>query len=250
MMEEPRERPADDPATSAFATAVERWATIMQTLARNQPGSPEFQQAAGSLQSDLAAQLEGWLRTAHPFTGLHAGPTSRPFAPTGSDTSGRAPGPDAARMAVLLDQWVHLQSQLAVHWGTVGRATAGGFATQMGKLTGSGSPTDLRKLYALWIDCAEEAYAETAHSEGFARCVAELINTAVALQLEARQHLHHWARAAGLPTREEVDALRRRIDGLEQPPRPAAKPKTSRKKLASGKKRAYRGKRGKRKRPL
>jgi class III poly(R)-hydroxyalkanoic acid synthase PhaE subunit len=227
-MEGPRERPAPEPTMSAFAAGVERWATLMQRLARTPPGSPEFQQALLSLQSDFAAQLDAWLRTSHPFTGLQFSPLMPPFGSTGVAAAGRAHGPDAARMASLLNQWVHLQSQLAGHWSTVGRAAAEKFGMQLGKLTGGGPFTDLRKLYDLWIDCAEEAYAETAHSEAFARSVADLINTAVSLQLEGRQHLEQWARAAGLPTREEVDALRERIEQLEQLGRRPSRRKTSR----------------------
>ncbi len=213
---------------SDFAAGVKRWATAMQTLAGTPPGSPEFQQALLSLQSDLASQLDTWLRTSHPLTGLRFGPTMPPFASAGSGAT--AHNADTARMAGLLNQWLHLQGQLAAQWVTVGRAAAERFGKQLITLTLSGPTTDLRKLYDLWIDCAEAAYAETAHSEGFGRCVADLINTAVALQLEGRQHLQQWARAAGLPTREEIDTLRQRIEQLEQRRRPPAKPRTSRQK--------------------
>jgi hypothetical protein len=224
MTEDSRERPEPDPAMSAFAAGLERWAMAMQALARTPPGSPDFQQAMLSLQSDLATQLEAWLRTSHPLTGLCSGP---PMAPFGSASSATVGG--AARIASLLNQWVGLQGQLAGHWSTVGRAAAEKFAMRLGNPTVSGPFTDLRKLYDLYIDCAEEAYAETAHSEGFARSTADLINTAVALQLEGRQYLQQSARAAGLPTREEVDALRRRIDQLEQLRRRRLRPKSSRK---------------------
>src|SRR5262249_42959971 len=140
-------------------------------------------------------------------------------------------------MAGLLNKWVHLQSQFAAHWGTIGRAAAEKFGAQLGPLTVNGQPTDLRRTYDLWIDCAEAAYAETAHSETFARSVAEAINTAVALQVEGGQYLRQWARTVGLPTREEVDALTHRIDQLEQARRRASKPKASRKTRYKGKKR-------------
>ena len=41
----------------------------------------------------------------------------------------------------------------------------------------SGSLCSARAIYSLWIDCAEEAYARVAHSEGFCKLQAELINT-------------------------------------------------------------------------
>jgi len=237
MMEEPHKRPAHDPAVSAFAAGMERWLTLMQQLARTPPGSPEFQRTLLSLREDLAAQLETWLRMSHPFTGLQFGPPMPPFASTGSAMTGHAHGPGGARMAGLLNQWIHLQSQLAAHWSTIGRAAGEKFGMQLGRLTVSGPFTDLRKLYDLWIDCAEEAYSETAHSEGFARSVSEAINTAVALQLEGRKHLQQWAHTAGLPTREEIDALTQRIDQLEQRRRRSSRPGVSRKRRTKGKRR-------------
>ena len=211
---------------SDFAAGMERWAALMQALARSPPGSPEFQKVLLSLREDLAAQLDAWLRASHPFTGFQFGPPTPPSASTGSAGSGLAFGSGAARIADLLNKWVHLQSQLAAYWSTIGRAAAGKFAARVGSL--DGPLTDLRKLYDLWIDCAEEAYAETAHSEAFAHTVAEAINTAVAFQLEGHKSMQQWARALGLPTREEIDALTQRIDQLEQLRRRSSRPEASR----------------------
>jgi polyhydroxyalkanoate synthase subunit PhaE len=229
------EQSAHDPTMSAFATGMEHWATLMQALARTPPGSAEFQKTLLSMRDELATQMEAWLRSSHPFTGLRFGPPMQASAFTGLDGIGGAFGPAAQRMTGLLSKWVHLQSKFAAHWSTIGRAAAEKFGAQPGTLTVSGQPTDLRKVYDLWIDCAEAAYAETAHSEPFARAVAEAINTAVALQVEGRQYLQQWTRTAGLPTREEVDALKHRIDQLERAGHRRPREKTSRKKKASRK---------------
>lgn len=120
------------------------------------------------------------------------------------------------RMAGLLNDWVRLQSQLAGHWSTVARAATGKFAPLVGGLAGEEGLSDPRKVFARWIDCAEEAYAETAHSEAFARLVADMTNTAVALQLEGRRIAQECSRAAGIPTRQEIDVLTQRIEQLER----------------------------------
>jgi len=224
MTQDAGERFARDPAMSAFVAGMERWAALMQAFARTPPGSPEFQKTLLSLQEGLAAQLDAWLRTSHPFTGLQFGP---PVTPAGSADPARAFGPDAARIACLLGQWVQLQGQFAAHWDTIGRAAAGKFGAQLAR-PASGAP-DLRKLYDLWIDCAEEAYAQTAHSDAFARSVAELVNTALSLQIEGRKYLQQWARAVGVPTREEIDALTDRINELESRARGTARATPSRK---------------------
>jgi hypothetical protein len=214
---------------SAFATGVERWVTLVQALGRTAPGSDEFQQTLRSMRDELAAQMEGWLRTSHPFTGFQFSPPIPPSASTGSDGIDHAFGAGAARMAGLLNKWVHLQSQFAVHWSAIGRVAAEKFGEQLGRLALNGQPTDLRKIYDLWIDCAEAAHAETAHSEAFAHSAAEVINTAAALRMEGGQYLQQWTRTAGLPTREEVDALTHRIDQLERAVRRTPSAKTSRK---------------------
>ena len=219
---------------------VERWATLMQGLTRSPPGSAEFQQILLSMRDELAAQMEAWLRTSHPFTGLQFGAPVPPIASTGLDGIGGAFGAGAQRMTGLLSKWVHLQGQFAAHWSTIGRAAAEKFRAQLGTLTVSAQPIDLRKTYGVWIDCAEAAYAETAHSEAFARSVAEVINTTAALQAEGGQYLQQWTRAAGLPTHEEVDALKHRIEQLERAGNRTPRAKTSRKTKIPQKKKASR----------
>jgi hypothetical protein len=45
-------------------------------------------------------------------------------------------------------------------------------------------PRGARRLYDIWIDCAEEAYAAVAHEDEYCRAQADLINTATALRLQ------------------------------------------------------------------
>lgn len=139
------------------------------------------------------------------------------------------------RMAGLLNDWVRLQSQLAGHWSTVARAATEKFAAQVAILAGDGGLGDPRTVFARWIDCAEEAYAQTAHSEAFARLVADVTNTAAALQLEGRRIVQECSRAAGIPSRSEIDALTQRIEQLEREVRRRAKPRRSGKPRAKGK---------------
>jgi hypothetical protein len=202
---------------STFTASIERWGELLRALTNARPGSPDFQP---TLQS-FAVELEAWLRATHPFAAAAAGAD-----PTG-------------RMAELLNDWSRLQSQLAGHWSTVARAATEKFSAQVGTLAADGGLGDPRKVFARWIDCAEEAYAETAHSEAFARLVADVTNTAVALQLEGRRLVEERSRAAGMPTRHELDLLTQRIEHLERElqARTTTKPRRSGKPRAKGKRR-------------
>ena len=204
---------------SAFTAGIERWGALLQALTNARPGAPDFQTTLQSLSAGFAAELEAWLRAAHPFAGRFELPTHFTTATAAAGTAAMG------RMAELLTDWGRLQSQLAGHWSTVARAATEKFAAQVGTLAPGGGLGDPRRVFARWIDCAEEAYAETAHSEAFARLVAEATNTASALQVEGRRIVQECSRAAGMPTRQEIDALTQRIEQLERELQRQAKPR-------------------------
>jgi class III poly(R)-hydroxyalkanoic acid synthase PhaE subunit len=79
-------------------------------------------------------------------------------------------------------------------------------ATASGK-----TPAD---LYDAWIDCAEGTYAQAAHSERFARLLAELCNISSAFKVERGKLTEQIARHLDLPSRAEVDTLHRQVRAL------------------------------------
>ena len=74
------------------------------------------------------------------------------------------------------------------------------------------SPAD---LYDAWIDCAEGSYAQAAHSERFARLLAELCNIASAFKVERGKLTEQIARHLDLPSRAEIDTLHRQVQALK-----------------------------------
>jgi class III poly(R)-hydroxyalkanoic acid synthase PhaE subunit len=76
--------------------------------------------------------------------------------------------------------------------------------------------------YDAWIDSAEEAYSQTAHSEPFARSLGELCNLLSAFKVERGKLLEALARHLNLPSRAEVDTLHRRVNELAAALRNAA----------------------------
>ena len=69
-------------------------------------------------------------------------------------------------------------------------------------------------LYECWIDSAETAYAQAAHSEKFARALAELCNLLSSFKVERGKLVEAFARHLDLPSRAEVDSLHRQVRQL------------------------------------
>jgi hypothetical protein len=77
------------------------------------------------------------------------------------------------------------------------------------------------ELYDAWIDCAEGTYAQAAHSDRFARMLAELCNISSAFKVERGKLTEQIARHLDLPSRAEVDTLHRQVRALSDAMRAA-----------------------------
>jgi class III poly(R)-hydroxyalkanoic acid synthase PhaE subunit len=83
-------------------------------------------------------------------------------------------------------------------------------------------PKSPAELYDAWIDCAEGAYHQAAHSDSFARLLAELCNISSAFKVERGKLTEQIARHLDLPSRAEVDTLHRQVHALTTALRAAA----------------------------
>jgi class III poly(R)-hydroxyalkanoic acid synthase PhaE subunit len=73
-----------------------------------------------------------------------------------------------------------------------------------------------RALFDLWIDAAEEAYAEIALSPEFRDAYGALVNAQMRLRAGVQKEVELAGAMFGMPTRTEVDAAHRRIAELER----------------------------------
>jgi hypothetical protein len=128
-----------------------------------------------------------------------------------------------------------LQAQLAMHWHAVARSAGERFIGRAATYSGALDLTTILKLYDCWIECAEQAYAATAHKDEFCRTQAELVNVTTALLLEQRQQVESFAPMFGLVTRSEVDALRREMKKMQTEPRPGSGRRASKGRRRKGK---------------
>jgi len=73
-----------------------------------------------------------------------------------------------------------------------------------------------RAMFDLWIDAAEEAYAEIALSPEFRKVYGDLVNAQMRVRAGVQQQVEQVSGMFGMPTRSEVDAAHRKIAQLER----------------------------------
>ena len=196
-----------------FAGAAAGFYELLKAFGPQGAAAPDL----NSLSRALGAQLEQWLKSSQApgpsFWGsppLAAGAGFVPTTATGS-------APDARATWDLLMRLAQLQTQLSAQWGEIASGCAQRFAARAGALgAGALTPESALKLYEVWVDCAEEAYAERVRSEEFASLQGQLANTTAELLLLQRRQAEQLARAFGLPTREEIEGLERQLRELRE----------------------------------
>ena len=74
----------------------------------------------------------------------------------------------------------------------------------------------VRALFDLWVDAAEEAYAQTALSTDYRHAYGELVNAQMQLRANQQAIVEQAASALGLPSRTELDGAHRKLAELER----------------------------------
>ena len=209
----------------AYAAAAERFFELMKTFGIGAGTNTDWK----TLAAPLATQFERWLQMSQGMTPWFTAATPGAFAGTGLGAAAAAAfgplplgpaavsGAEPARTLELLGRLAQLQGELARHWSQIAATAAQRFIARLGAApAAAATPQQALKLYELWVNCAEEAYAATVHREDFSRLQAELTNTSAALLAEQRRHAESLVRAFGLPTRNEIDALYAQVKDLRQ----------------------------------
>ncbi|MEO8997930.1 MAG: poly(R)-hydroxyalkanoic acid synthase subunit PhaE [Rhodanobacter sp.] len=74
----------------------------------------------------------------------------------------------------------------------------------------------LKALYDLWVDAAEEAYAEIALTDEFREVYGEMVNTQMRVRQMQQQQTEQFCQQLGVPTRSEVSSLGERQQALRR----------------------------------
>jgi class III poly(R)-hydroxyalkanoic acid synthase PhaE subunit len=68
-----------------------------------------------------------------------------------------------------------------------------------------------RELYDLWVECAEQVYAQVAHSEAYCRLQAQLGNAAIQVRARQQKLIEQALKQFDLPTRSELNSVHRQL---------------------------------------
>jgi hypothetical protein len=74
----------------------------------------------------------------------------------------------------------------------------------------------LRALYDLWVDSAEEAYAEIALSEEFRKVYGDVANAQTRVRSQIQQEVERIGTDLGMPTRTELNSVHKRLHELRR----------------------------------
>lgn len=124
------------------------------------------------------------------------------------------------RLQALAQAQVEYQTCSAEYNALMRKASQAAFDLFEGKLAEREEPgrqiDSPRALFDLWIDAAEEAYAEIALSQEFREAYGKLVNAQMRLRAGVQREVEQACAQVGMPTRTEMDAAHRKIVELER----------------------------------
>lgn len=98
-----------------------------------------------------------------------------------------------------------------------GRDAFDRFESLLAQRTSEGTPVETaRALFDLWIDAAEDAYADIALSERFQKAFGQYVNAQMRVRAAMQKEVELACAQWGIPGREEVDAAHRKIAELQR----------------------------------
>jgi len=74
----------------------------------------------------------------------------------------------------------------------------------------------VRALYDLWVDAAEEAYAEIALSEEFRKVYGDVVNAQMRVRSQLQQEVERIGVDLGMPTRTELNSVHKRVHEMRR----------------------------------
>jgi class III poly(R)-hydroxyalkanoic acid synthase PhaE subunit len=124
------------------------------------------------------------------------------------------------RWQALAQAQLDYQEKSNAYNALMGEATQLAFRRFEDKLAERSEPgrqlTSARALFDLWIDAAEDAYAEIALSPRFRQVYGEFLNAQMKVRAGLQREVEQYCSQLGVPTRTEIDAAHRKIVQLER----------------------------------
>jgi class III poly(R)-hydroxyalkanoic acid synthase PhaE subunit len=160
--------------------------------------------------------LEQWLEAAKPFLqGMRAEATSALGMPTLGFTREHQERLQALTKAQL--QWQDTLSAYNMLMGKVSKQAYARFETKLVEHEEPGRQlTSARALFDLWVDAAEEAFAESALSPEYRKVYGAMVNAQMTLRSGLQRLAEESANSMGMPGRTELDSAHHKIADLER----------------------------------
>jgi polyhydroxyalkanoate synthase subunit PhaE len=202
-------------ASGAAAQPVD-WRQQLQQLFGG--ASQPFAQAFGGIDSagaeGFSGQWQSWLRAAQ-----HSGFGDMPGAQAPTPVFGLNREQQMQQQAMSAAMLASMQAS-ARYQALIQRASQQGMQRLQDKLAEHADPgrqiDSLKALYDLWVDSAEEAYAEIAMSDEFRETYAEMVDTQMRVRQMQQQQTEQMCQQLGVPTRTEVSSLGERLQALRR----------------------------------
>src|SRR6185437_1644436 len=182
--------------------------------------SQPFAQAFGGIDSagveGFAKQWQSWMQAAqHSGFGDLPGPGAHgPVPAFGQDREQQMK--QQAMAAAVLES---LQAS-ARYQSLIQRSNAQAMQRLQDKLAERAEPgrqvDSLKALYDLWVDAAEEAYAEIAMTDEFRDVYGDMVNAQLRVRQMQQQQPEQFCQQLGVPTRSEVSRLGERLQALRR----------------------------------
>lgn len=116
--------------------------------------------------------------------------------------------------------WLDYQHETNRYNALIARASQRAFEVFEDKLAERGEPgrqvDSVRGLYDLWVDAAEDAYAEVALSPEFREVYGALVNAQMRVRRNVQKEVERVATDLGMPTRTEIDSMGKRLHALHR----------------------------------
>lgn len=179
-------------------------------------GSELFQSLFDGMQGPGMQQLQQWSDAAAPWLqSMHKEAATTLGMPTfgfAREHQERLQGLGSAQL-----DW---QQALGAYHSLLGKVSQDAFSRFEAKLIDREEPGrqigSVRALFDLWVDAAEEAYADTALSVEYRHAYGTLVNAQMRLRNAMQSIIEQNATSAGMPGRTELDSAHRKIAELER----------------------------------
>ena len=188
------------------------WQQQVQQLfgGAQQPFAQAFQHIDGAGMEGFAGKWHSWLQGMQPADAMASGPTP---------AFGQDREQQMQRQALAAAMLESMQAS-ARYQALIQRANTQGMQKLQDKLAEHAEPgrqiESLKALYDLWVDAAEEAYAEIALTEEFREAYGAMANSQMRVRSLQQQQTEQLCQQWGLPTRREMDTLGERLQQVRR----------------------------------